>query len=242
MWMTSPLCDTQDDSACVINGKISCRSQHTRMVSVLNAFSGGYLIHCVAWNRPHTVRTQTVFLLCELCSVFLGSFWLKTLFCKHHTQMVFRLYGSPCVEQDLFWSRKVSHTRDTQTFFSAQHALRRQFCPDDVADMFQGQSTVYLNLWDWNKKKKEMFSMLINGNIMYNQVSLLISITNYMWDKRSAVEIVSTSSRNNTYDTRQSEAEHTKARKRWSRSRKMLTEERYKDGGKRVCKPWKTTD
>jgi len=36
---------------------------------------------------------------------------------------------------------------------------------------------------------------------------------------------------------RQSEAEHTEARKRWSRSRKILTEERYKDGGKIVCKP-----
>jgi len=60
--------------------------------------------------------------------------------------MVFRLYGSPCVEQDLFWSQKVSHTRDTQMFFSAQHALRHWFCPDDAADMFQGQSAVYLTL------------------------------------------------------------------------------------------------
>jgi len=167
MWTTSPLCDTQDDSACVTNGKISCHNQHTWMVSVLNVFSGGYLIHCVAWNRCHTVRTQKVFLLCELCSVFSGSFWPKTFFCKHHTQMVYRLYGSPCVEQDLFWSRKVSHTHDTQTFFSAQHVLKRQFCPDDAADMFQGQSAVYLTLWDWNKNKKVMFSQVIDGNIMY---------------------------------------------------------------------------
>jgi hypothetical protein len=36
---------------------------------------------------------------------------------------------------------------------------------------------------------------------------------------------------------KQSEAEHTEARKRWSRSRKMLTEERYKDRGMTVCKP-----
>jgi len=57
-----------------------------------------------------------------------------------------------------------------------------------------------------------MFSQLIDGNIMYNQVSLLISITNYIWHKRSAVEMVWTSSCNTTYDMRQSEAEHTEAR------------------------------
>jgi len=99
-------------------------------------------------------------------------------------------------------------------FFSAQRALRQWFCPDDAADMFQGQSAVYLTLWDWNKKKKVMFSLLIDGNIVYNQVSLLISITNYIWHKCSTVEIVWTISHNTTHDMRQSEAEHTEARKR----------------------------
>ena len=103
-------------------------------------------------------------------------------------------------------------------FFSAQHALRHSFCPDVAADMFQGQSAVYLTLRDWKKKRKEkksnMFSQPINDNIMYNQVSLLMSVTNYIWHKWSAVEIVSTSSLNTMYDMQQSEAEHTEARER----------------------------